>query len=108
MAVLAKLGWKVVGTGSGLLTGVVTKKLLDVGWARVNGGPPPANPKQADVSWREALAWTVASSAVMGVARLVAGRVAAGAWQRATGTLPPGMSTPSGTHSRPGRPPSRT
>lgn len=104
MAVIARLGWKIVGTGSGVLAGIVTRKVLNSVWQRTKGGQPPANPQQVDVSWREAVTWTVASSAGIGVSRLLAGRMAAGAWTRATGHLPPGMSASSGTDPEPGRP----
>lgn len=101
---LSKLGWKVLSTGGGLVASVLTKKVLTSLWAVTKGGQPPANPKQVDVSWQEAVTWTIASSAGVGVGRLLAQRAAAGFWEKATGSLPPGFAAPSGTDPEPGRP----
>jgi len=94
VAIVAKLGWKVVGGASGLVAGLVTRKLLDNASRSVKGGTPPTNPKQVDVSWQEAVSWTVASTAGVAVARLLAARAAAGAWEKATGSVPPGLEVP--------------
>lgn len=104
MAIVSTIGWKIVGTGSGIVAGIVARKAIKALWSSTKGGQPPANPKQVDVSWQEALTWTIASSAGVGVARLLAGRAAAGFWERATGKLPPGFAAPSGTDAEPGRP----
>lgn len=101
--VVAKLGWKVFGGVSGLVAGLVTKRVVTTVWKRARGGQPPANPQQVDVSWGEAVAWTLASTAGVGVARLLAQRAAAGAWTKATGALPPGFDKPSGTDPEPAR-----
>ena len=94
MAVIAKLGWKVIGGITGAVTTMATRKILNAAWTRSKGGQPPVNPEQRNVSWPEALSWTLASTAGMAVSRLVTQRVAAGAWEKATGSLPPGLETP--------------
>ena len=54
----------------------LTRYALKHGWHATTGQEPPANPASADTAWSEALTWTVASSLVVGVARLVAKRQA--------------------------------
>ncbi len=54
-------------------------------------GQPPTNPAARQTEWNEALLWTLATSIVVGIARLLATRGIAGAWQKATGQMPPGM-----------------
>lgn len=88
---LAKVGWKVVGVGSGLVAAKASRSVLDKGWAATKGGEPPRNPAAPGTSWPDALQWAVASGVAVAVARLVATRGAAGAWQRTTGHLPPGL-----------------
>jgi hypothetical protein len=89
--VLAKVGWKVVGVGSGLVAAKASRSALDKGWARTKGGEPPRNPAAPGTTWSEALQWAVASGVAVGVAKLLAARGAAGAWRKTTGHLPPGL-----------------
>jgi hypothetical protein len=89
--VLAEVGWKVVGVGTGLVAARASRSLLDKGWRSTRGGDPPRNPAAPGTTWPEALTWAAASGVTLGVARLVATRGAAGAWRRTTGSLPPGL-----------------
>lgn len=86
-----KTAWKVAATGSGILAGVLTRKLIVAGWKAAKGTNPPTNPAARETQWSEALIWTIATSIGVGIARLVATRGAAGAWEKATGALPPGL-----------------
>lgn len=88
---LAKVGWKVVGAGSGLVAARLGRSALDKGWKATKGGEPPRNPAAPGTTWPEALQWAVASGVAVAVAKLVATRGAAGAWRRTTGHLPPGL-----------------
>ncbi len=87
----SKMGWKVMGTGSAILAGVLTRKLLTKTWSAVTGNEPPANPEHPDVTWPEAISWAVLSGVAVALARLVATRTAADRWVKATGSLPPGL-----------------
>jgi hypothetical protein len=87
---LAKVGWKVVGILAGLLAAKASKAALDLTWRKTKGGDPPRNPAAPGTTWTEA-AWAVASGVAMGLSRLLATRAAAQAWQKATGSLPPGV-----------------
>ena len=60
----------------------VTATVVNRVWAKTTGKPPPTEPSSPEVGWTEAVAWSVLSGTSVGVARLVASRRAAGAWQR--------------------------
>ena len=80
--------WQLVGALSGVLAGVVTRKLLVTGWKQVANEAPPANPAARGVSWTQALVWAASSGVALAVARLVAQRGAAEAWKAVTGDYP--------------------
>ena len=80
--------FKVVGTVSALAAQAVAKKVIISGWKLATGNPPPANPEDSEVSWGEAVAFAVASGAVVGVARLIVTRKVADYWKRSTGSTP--------------------
>lgn len=83
--------WKLLATVSGVLAARTVARLLEAGWAATHGGNPPRNPASKTTSWGEAVVWSGLAGAVMGITRMVATRVAAGAWERRTGSLPPGL-----------------
>jgi len=83
--------WKVFGTVSAIAAGVVTKKLLEVGWKTATGHEPPANPEHPDVQWWEAVSFAIASGAAIGVARMLMARKAAEYYRKSTGRLPAGL-----------------
>ena len=93
MAAVAKVGWKVVGVATGLAAAKATRKAMDVGWSKTRGGEPPRNPASRETDWNEAIAWAVASGIALGLARLLAARGTAKLWEKATGSLPPGLET---------------
>ena len=59
---------------AGGLGGLLAMRLLESAWRKATGSEVPDDPTDRDVSWGHALAWTVASGIVIGVARLVARR----------------------------------
>jgi hypothetical protein len=80
----------VVGTLSGLGARAIVLRL----WRASGAGdeaPEPADPR---LPWRQVLGWAVASGVAMGVARVVALRTAAKAWERATDEPAPLASAP--------------
>jgi len=85
------VAWKVLGTGAAVLAGVLAKRLVTAGWKLGTGNPPPVNPEDPDVSWKEAIGWAVASGAVVGIARLLATRKAAAYYTKSAGHRPKGM-----------------
>lgn len=88
---VAKIGWRVTGLAVGLGAASVTRTLLTKVWAKQLGGDPPTNPASRETTWPEALAWAAASGVAITIMRMVAARGAAGLWEKATGSLPPGM-----------------
>lgn len=88
---MGPLVWKVVGTGSAIMAGIAAKKVITTAWTKGTGHAPPANPESPDTTWQEALAWALASGAVIGVARMLAARKAANFYKRSTGHLPKGL-----------------
>lgn len=88
---MEKVLWKVVGLLSGLVAAKAGRSVLDKVWAKTRGGEPPRNPAAPGTTWGEAVSWAVASGIAVALARLVATRGAASAWQKAAGHLPPGL-----------------
>ena len=80
--------FKLIGTISAIAAGAAAKKVITTGWKLATGNPPPANPEDPEVSWGEAIAFAVASGAVVGVSRLIVARKVANYWTRSTGTTP--------------------
>jgi Protein of unknown function (DUF4235) len=60
----------------------IAAKVVTRVWAKTTGKAPPTQPNSPEVHWAEAIGWSVVSGTAIGVARLVASRRAAGAWQR--------------------------
>ena len=88
---MEKVLWKLVGILSGLAAAKAGRSVMDKVWSRARGGEPPRNPAAPGTTWGEALGWAVASGVAVAIARLLATRGAAGAWQKAAGHLPPGL-----------------
>ena len=83
--------WRVVGGASGLAAAALTRQAMARLWRARKHDDPPANPASSSTSWPDAMLWAVATGVALGVARLVAMRGAAAGWQRAKGSLPPGL-----------------
>lgn len=86
-----KTAWKIAGTGSAIVAGIAVRKILMAVWKKAKHADPPSNPASRDTQWIEALTWSAATGIGVGVARMVAARGMAGAWEKATGALPPGL-----------------
>jgi len=81
--------WQLVATLSGMLAATAVRRAAVTTWRSTKHEDPPANPVARDVGWRDALTWAVAIGVGAAVARVVAQRGAAAAWERATGDPPP-------------------
>ena len=88
----SKVVWKVLALGSGLVAARAAGSLLDKGWRRAGGGAPPRNPSTPETGWKEAIMWSAASGTAIAVSRMLAQQGAARAWEKTTGSLPPGLS----------------
>lgn len=89
--VVSRMAFRLLALTAGTVAAAATRKALDRGWQRTRGSEPPRNPAAPDTTWTEAVAWAVASGVAIGLARVMSARGAAATWQRATGTLPPGV-----------------
>lgn len=80
--------WSLVAAGSTMLVGMAVRAALNKSWKAVTKNNPPLNPASADTSWKEALAWTVASSIAVGLGQLLARRGADTLWNQISGGKP--------------------
>lgn len=85
--------WKILGTGAAVLAANLAKNALEKGWGLAFGKTPPSNPESPDTNWVEAIAWAVASGAIIGTARMLATRQAAHYYRKSAGHLPKGLET---------------
>ena len=80
--------WNGVASIAAIGAVVLTKPLVERAWRIAFRSEPPGNPAHDDVAWRDAVMWALITGAVVGVVRLVAQRLAAGAWAKARGDYP--------------------
>jgi hypothetical protein len=80
-----QLAWQGVAIVSGTLAATAVRRVAVTTWRTTKHEDPPENPVARDVSWPDALVWTIAVAVGAAVARLVAQRGAAVVWERATG-----------------------
>ena len=80
--------WKVLNAAAAVIAARLAAQALQVGWKAATGGDPPTVPEDPQTSMAEALAWALASGAVMGLARMYATRRAAQYYLKSTGELP--------------------
>lgn len=85
--------WKVVSTAAGIAGAVITRNVVSALWGALSRSEedPPLNPADRDISWSTALQWAIAAGVGAGIARVISQRAAAAAWERATGSPPPGI-----------------
>ncbi len=69
--------WDLLTAGAAALAAMATRQIVTRVWSLTTGDDPPRNPESPETAWTEALTWTVATSLVVGAARLAARRVAA-------------------------------
>lgn len=80
--------WNSVASGAAVGAVALTKPLIERVWRLTFRSEPPGNPAHQDVAWRDAILWALVTGALVGVIRLVAQRLAAGAWAKARGEYP--------------------
>ena len=84
-----RLAWQGIAVASGTLAAAAVRRAAVTTWRSTKHEDPPENPIASDVSWTDALIWAIAVAIGAAVARVVAQRGAAAAWERATGDPPP-------------------
>jgi hypothetical protein len=86
--------WKLVSTSTGMLGGLLARKLLRTGYTVIRHDAAAASPFDSTnvrFSWPDALLWAAAAGIGLGVAKVVSARIAVFGWKAATGTVPPGV-----------------
>ena len=85
--------WNGVASAAAIGAVLATKPLVARTWKLLTRREAPGNPASRDVTWGEASAWALFTGALVGVIRLVAQRLAASGWAKATGDYPPALRT---------------
>lgn len=83
--------WQLVALGAATAAGALARGTVRAVWRTASGGEPPENPAARGVSWPDAIAWSAGVGVAAGVFQVVARRLAAEGWERATGDPPPGL-----------------
>lgn len=86
--------WKMVSVITGMLGGLLARRLIRATYQAVRKDTDPAtpfDPTNPRFSWPDALLWGAAAGIGLGIAKVVSARLAAFGWETATGTLPPGL-----------------
>jgi hypothetical protein len=73
---------KVYAAVAAMVAATVARKVVERVWVKTTGKVPPEEPASPAVRWTEAVGWSALSGTAVGVARLLATRKAAGAWDR--------------------------
>lgn len=84
-----QLKWLALATGSAVIAGFAARNVLKAAWRAFADDDPPLNPAAPETEWAEAVTWTIGTALAAGLARLVARRGAATAWEQAAGSRPP-------------------
>ena len=82
--------WRVLGTGSAILAGVVASKVVQQVWRRA-GRDEILDPRDPRTPWRDAVVFAALTGLAVGAARVLVTRKAAEYYEKSTGHLPPPM-----------------
>lgn len=85
--------WKMLTALAGFVAAWASRQAATALWTQFSDTDGPMNPADRSISWASAAGWAVVAGLTGGLARVVARRGAAGAWQMATGDSPPGIQT---------------
>lgn len=81
--------WKALSLAIGAATGFVVKQAATAAWrAARHGDDPPSSPAAKNVPLLEAMIWAASAALGAAIARVLAERGAARAWEAATGSPP--------------------
>jgi hypothetical protein len=86
--------WKLVSTVTGMLGGLLARRLIRATYRAIRKDTAPAtpfDPTKAGFSWADALLWAVAGGIGLAIAKMMSARLAALGWKAVTGTPPPGQ-----------------
>jgi hypothetical protein len=82
--------WRVLGTGSAVLAGIVATKVVETLWKKA-GRDEVLDPRDPRVPWTDALLFAALTGLAVGTARVIVTRKAAEYYERSAGHLPKAM-----------------
>ena len=87
--------WKLVSTGTGMLAGLIVRKLMRAGYTAIRkdaAAASPFDPTKARFSWPDALVWAAAAGIGLGTAKVVSARSPSSGGRRPPAPSPRGSS----------------
>lgn len=87
---MGTLVWRVLGTGSAILAGVVANKIVTTVWKKA-GRDEILDPRDPRTPTRDAIIFAALTGLAVGAARVAATRKAAEYYAKSSGHLPPPM-----------------
>lgn len=84
---MGNMVWKLLGTGSAIVAGIVANKVITTVWKKA-GRDTAIDPNNPDVPIAEALAYAALAGVAAGLAKTFTRRQAAAVYQRSAGHLP--------------------
>ena len=82
--------WRIIGTGSAVLAGVLANLAVQQIWKQA-GRDAVLDPRDPRTPWREAVLYAALTGLAVGATRVVVTRKAAEYYAKSTGHLPPPM-----------------
>ena len=86
--------WKLVSTITGMLGGLLARRLIRATYRAVRKDTAPVtpfDPTQPGFSWPDALLWAITAGIGLGIAKMMSAWLTAIGWKAVTGTPPPGQ-----------------
>ncbi len=87
----SKLIWKAVAAVAAFVAAEAARHGTTAVWSRISDVEPPVNPADRSIDWGDAFSWALFAGLAAGLARVIARRSAAAAWEARTGQTPPGV-----------------
>lgn len=86
-----KTVWNISATLAAAATAWAGRKAATALWSRVSDAEGPVNPADRSINWADAVGWALVAGVTAAMARVLARRGAAAAWEKVTGDAPPGV-----------------
>lgn len=86
---MQRRAWQAIAFAAGALAAAGVRQVAVASWRARTHDDPPIHPSARGVRVRDALIWAVSLAVGAAVAKVLAERVAAAGWEKATGAPPP-------------------
>jgi hypothetical protein len=87
---MGTLVWRVLGTGSAILAGIVANKLVQTIWKKA-GRDAVMDPRDPRTPWGDAVVFAALTGLAVGASRVIVTRKAARYYEKSAGHLPKPM-----------------